>query len=234
MSFIIDPYRFGALSGITNVKLLSHFDGADASTTFTDVIGHTLTANGNAQLDTAQAKWGPSALLLDGTGDYVSSPDSADWSLTTVDFCIECWVRFNVATGTQVFLSHYENTTNQRAWYFRLTTGNLLTFQCFETGNGGNAQTIEGSWTPSTGVWYHLCAERASNNIRVFADGVVIDSQARTLGITNSNQALIIGAVNSSGFTQFFNGWLDDVRMTVGASRYGGAFTPPSGPFPDS
>src|SRR5262249_46503407 len=37
----------------TEAKLLLHFDGADASTTFTDSSGnaHTFTANGNAQLD---------------------------------------------------------------------------------------------------------------------------------------------------------------------------------------
>src|SRR3990167_8893029 len=38
-------------------KLMLHMDGTDGSTTFTDTIGtHTVTAVGNAQIDTAQYK----------------------------------------------------------------------------------------------------------------------------------------------------------------------------------
>ena len=77
MSMLIDAYRFGCGGGggtdpnFSSVTSLLHFDGVDASTTFTDVKGKTWTASGSAQLDTAQAKWGPSSLLL-GSGAYIS------------------------------------------------------------------------------------------------------------------------------------------------------------------
>ena len=82
-------------------KVLLQFNGADASTTITDVnaggSAHTWTANGNAQIDTAQSKFGGASLLCDGTGDYVTTPDHADFTLGSSDFTIDCW--FQVQCG---------------------------------------------------------------------------------------------------------------------------------------
>ena len=38
--------------------------------------GKTITANGDAQISTAQKKFGTGSLLLDGTGDYASPASS--------------------------------------------------------------------------------------------------------------------------------------------------------------
>jgi hypothetical protein len=216
-----------------SVVFLSHFDGSDGSTTFIDEIGHTVTANGNAQIDTAQSKFGGASGLFDGTGDYLSIPDSDDW-LISADYTIEGWVRFAALTGNHVFCSQYENTTNQRSWFFRRTTGNLLTFQLHQSTGASNAtaSTVEGAWTPVIDTWYHMAVTRAVNTYRIFAAGAVIASNSHGSPI-NSNQPLIFGAINSSGFTQFLNGWLDDWRITKGVARYTGAFTPPTSPFPN-
>ena len=52
-----------------NVQLLFGFEQRDATTTFVNDADSVLlaTANGNAQADTAQFKFGASSLLLDGT-----------------------------------------------------------------------------------------------------------------------------------------------------------------------
>lgn len=49
----------GEFSSDSNTKVLLHFGGTDASTTFTDSgnTGHSWTASGNAQIDTAQFKF---------------------------------------------------------------------------------------------------------------------------------------------------------------------------------
>ncbi|MGE3298622.1 MAG: phage tail protein, partial [Porticoccaceae bacterium] len=73
-----DPYW-------NNVVALLHMDGTNGSTTFTDQKGHTFTATGNAQISTAQSKFGGASALFDGTGDLVSSADHADWALGAGD-----------------------------------------------------------------------------------------------------------------------------------------------------
>src|SRR5512139_871383 len=61
---------------------LLHFNGNDGSTTFHDeALNIDWIANGNAQIDTAQSVFGGASGLFDGTGDYLSSADHADWQL---------------------------------------------------------------------------------------------------------------------------------------------------------
>ena len=93
------------------------FDGSDASTTFTESgvgnVNGAWGANGNAQLDTAQKKFGTASLLLDGSGDYLSGAWNRWWGgygltdgqrghFANYNFTIDCWVRLtSVAGGTQ-------------------------------------------------------------------------------------------------------------------------------------
>ena len=63
-------------------KLLLHMEGADAATTFPDSssLGVSVTASGNAQIDTAQSKFGVASSLFDGTNDYLTVADNAAWA----------------------------------------------------------------------------------------------------------------------------------------------------------
>ena len=70
-------------------KSLLHFNGADASTTFTDESGKAWTASGHAQIDTAQSVFGGASGLFDGTDDYIYAADSDDWNLGTLDFTVD-------------------------------------------------------------------------------------------------------------------------------------------------
>ena len=58
----------------TATKLLLNFDGTDGATTTTDASpsAHTVSFEGNAQLDTAAKQFGTASLLLDGTNDAVN------------------------------------------------------------------------------------------------------------------------------------------------------------------
>src|SRR5690348_13363874 len=87
----------------SSVVLLAVNDNkADGTTVFADQSNsaHALTAAGNAQYDTATAPAGmTSTLLVDGTGDWVSSADSADWDFGTGDFVVEGFVKVNAVGG---------------------------------------------------------------------------------------------------------------------------------------
>jgi hypothetical protein len=83
-----------------SVSLLLDFDGADASTTFTDrsVSPKTLTPSGDAKLSTSVKKFGTASAVFDGSGDYITSSDSADYALPG-DFTIEFQVWPDPGTG---------------------------------------------------------------------------------------------------------------------------------------
>ena len=61
------------------VKVLLHFNGSNESQVFTDSSPspHTFSAVGNAQISTAQSKFGGSSYLGDGNGDYITCPYDA-------------------------------------------------------------------------------------------------------------------------------------------------------------
>ena len=115
-----------AFSNDSYTKLLMHMDGSNDGTTFTDSSGsaHTVTPNGNVHTDTAVKKIGTASAQFDGTGDYLTVPDSSDWDILGSDFTIECWVKPNSVRGggTQAttwdysFAQHFEDASNR--WVF--------------------------------------------------------------------------------------------------------------------
>lgn len=220
-----DPY-------FANVVLLLHGEGADASTTFTDSSGsaHTMTTVGNAQIDTAQFKYGTSSILLDGTGDYLTTPDNADWDLGAGNFTIELWVRYNAVDTTDLYVAQWGGTS---AWAFYRETGSLY-FRFFDTGAALNDTSY--AWTPSTNTWYHVCAMRTGDVFSIFIDGVNVATQTYAKTIRNGSNVLAVGSLTPGGFGGYdLNGWIDDLRITKGVARYSDSgFTPPTAAHPDS
>lgn len=201
--------------------LLLNCNGADGSTTFTDLCGHVQSVvGGNAQIDTAQYKFGGASAMFDGSGDYVQFPDSNDWDFGTSDFTVETWVRFNAFSTTVTMIGNYLGAS--LGWTFQRRDTNALVFA------HGDSFMITRPWSPSNGVWYHVAACRQGTNLRLFVDGVQQGAvQTDSTNVSGSTNPLILGALQLSGFLQYLNGWLDDVRITK-AARYTANFTPPS------
>src|SRR4051812_30020786 len=95
-------------------RSLLHFNGVDASTTITDDVGLvTWSVTADAQLDTAQQKFGSASLLQDGTGDFVrSSAAGAIGGGTGAGWTIGYWARFNALTGNPVLPGYFRNGSN--------------------------------------------------------------------------------------------------------------------------
>lgn len=212
-------------------KVLLHFGGADASTTFTDEIGSTWTARADAQIDTAQKQFGTGSGLFDGTGDYIDTPDHANWQLDggsdsnawTIDF----WVRFNGApgAGTQGLVSQFQDNGN--SWWFRYTNTVL---QWNVRSGASNTVTINRSWTPADATWYHVAlVKNGTTGYMFFVDGTQISTTATdTDTIPDLAGLLRVGVeTNGAGVSTYLNGWIDEFRISVGIARWTANFTPP-------
>lgn len=232
-----DPY-------FSSVVLLLHLDGADAGTTFTDssASAKTVTAGGNAQLDTAQSKFGGASLLLDAAGDYLTTADSADWDCGGVDMTWEGWVRL---TGTQysaasILIDQVQQGTNSNSAYgisldgADQTSRNAMTFYYF---NSSTLYFVQGTGiTINFDTWYHWAVCKYSgNNVRLFFNGVLEEDSVMSGGTpNNSTQPLTIGGRNGGSFPHYTGGWKDEIRITKGVARYTSTFTPPVAAFPDA
>lgn len=204
--------------------LLLHCDGADASTTITDsgTIGsspHTMVANGNAQLDTAIVKVGSAALLLDGTGDYVSSVASSDWNLPG-DFFIEMWIYPVTLNGDIVRSSATDDFSTWTAgdWGFHVDGAGLLTFGVKGQPGAGNTSAV------STSTWTHAAIERFETEIRVYKGGIPGSPGTNGNSLGNTSALKIGDAV--TGLDGSFNGSIDELRYIPHAPYRGKSFTP--------
>lgn len=237
--FLLNPFRFGAGGGtdpnFANVKHLLHFDGSDGSTTFTDQIGTTWTANGNAQIDTAQSKFGGASGLFDGTGDYVTATyNTTNDNWWTSDYTIEMWVyatswaTWETTIGQPVAIGNADPASPTIYWSFGPIASGFVQFYYY---NGAAQFHAKSSGTISTSAWHHVAMTVASGTIKLWLDGTG-DTAVSILGTPQSSTGtpLTIGQGNNRCLT----GWIDDLRITKGTARYTANFTPPSAAFPNS
>jgi hypothetical protein len=219
------------IQGFGSVSLLLHGDGTNGSTTIIDSSPSpkTVTAVGNAQISTAQSKFGGASIAFDGTGDYLTTPSNSSIHVLGSDFTLEAWIRTNAAQNDFTILSTYNDAGSNTVGYIvRLTS---TAFRWF-VGKGGPSSVVEDrTFAFTSGQWYHIAVTSSSNVGRIFIDGSLQGATFDNSGTVNSTQTLQIGRTHTS--TLDFNGYIDDLRITKGVARYTANFTPPTAPFPD-
>lgn len=186
-------------------SLLLHMEGSDASTTIQDTSSnfHTVTANGDAQIDTAQRKFGSASCLFDGTGDYLTIPDDDSFYLEQ-NWTIQCWVRFNDVSGEQLFY-HQRTTTNTNETYLSFQGGTPALV--FQIDNGTYTKTWP--WSPSVNTWYHVAVCRDKDNFYAFIDGQMIGTPGKN-GTDLDDESDDVNIGRKSDGSGYFDGWLDE------------------------
>jgi hypothetical protein len=215
---VIDPY-FGAVS------LLLHMNGANASTTFSDHSYNALavTANGNAQISTAQSKFGGASAAFDGTGDLLTLASSPLFGFGTGDFTCECWI-YRTSTSDQNILD-FRTATNAQTWVWAIISNALYLY-------APSGTLVAGTTALATNQWYHIAITRSGGTIRHFLNGV-LDGSGTNASDFQSSRPLTIGGTPDAS-SGMFTGYIDDLRITKGIARYTSTFTPPTTPFPNS
>jgi hypothetical protein len=213
----------------SDVSLLLHFDGSNGSTTFTDVKGNTVTANGNARISTSISKFGGASGYFDGTTDYLTS---ATWNSAgqfgTGNFTVECWVHATGAPNSaQVIWSAntYGNSTGLVLRY----TGSAATSLIVSTGTNSNIITSSAGW--SFDEWHHVAVVRSGTTLTLYIDGVSRGSATWSNNCTDGFQS--IGCPTNTT-SNAFQGYLDEFRITKGVARYTSGFSVPTAAFLDS
>jgi hypothetical protein len=211
-----DPYW-------SNVSLLTHCNGTDASTAFIDETAKTITANGNAQIDTAFSQFGGASALFDGTGDYLSLAKNTGFEFGTGDFTIELFVRITSISSTQALISYgKKNASTSNDYAFTLIQaasggGNGIVFTSNGT-LGAQQNTISGV-NLTTNTWQFIQVIRESGVTKIRLDGTEIASQSDTINHNvSATHELLIG--RRGDFSPgYLGGHLDEIRVTKGVAR---------------
>jgi len=218
------PEVAGGIGGNDSfTKFLIHCDGADASTTFTDVSGsaHTVTVSSNAQVDTAQSKFGGASLLLNETSDYLSLASSSDWAFgTSTDFTIDFWIRptaFGANNGAFAI---------NGVCTFQMDATSRI--QLFHAANGFSAPYLVSS-AMSTATWHHLAMVRSGSTTKLYVDGTEAASTGASMNWTAGT--FYIGTTHFDPAGGSISAHIDEFRISNGVARWTSAFTPPTGEY---
>jgi hypothetical protein len=214
-------------TNITNTVLLLNFTNAGIVDSTAKNVLETV---GNAQISTTQSKFGGSSMYFDGTGDYLIAPTIRPlYEFYTGDFTVEAWVRFNSISATYQTLAGIWLATNKYGWLVQMRSTDVI----FGYGSvpGANPLAVTFSWTPSTNTWYHFAITRSGTAVRAFIDGVQIGSTQTISASIQADTPLWVGANQDGGPQQYWNGYIDDLRISKYA-RYTANFTAPTSAFP--
>jgi hypothetical protein len=220
---------FGSASGsVTPVApsaatLLLSMDGSDGSTTFTDdsPTNASFTAYGNAQISTAESKFGGASGLFDGDGDYILSDDVPfDYD---GDFTIDFWIRRTgpgVGGARTIFNGGNISGSIFGVPHVQLTPDFALAW------DNAAAAGITGGDAPLD-TWVHVACVRSDGTNTLYVDGVSVGTSAQSFPLVTST--VVIGGAPNYGF--YFEGHIDEFRMVEGEALWDSNFTPPSSPY---
>jgi len=205
------------------VKLLLPLNGSNSATSASDSSNdnRTITFSGsNANISTAQSKFGGSSLYIGGDGSKIEI--GADGLDATGDFTFECWIYdTSVDTYPQLAINSSSNG-------FFLYLGNGATSgsnKVLRHWNGGSVTNFSTELPQSQ--WYHFALVRSGSTVKFYINGTA-DSTTRTDSGTylmGQSSTLTIGA---DGSGNDFRGYINDLRITNGLARYTTNFTPPT------
>jgi hypothetical protein len=208
------------VTAIANTSLLLNYTNGG----ITDAAAkNVLETVGNAQISTAQSKFGGSSMLFDGSGDYLVSPASVNYEVGTGSYTIEFWVYWNVI-GNIAMLFGWNGGATGSTFGYTYSDGRI------GVGINGTNEIVSSSGQATTGSWIHMAFVKNGSTTTIYKNGVAIASS--TTGVWSSNTGTATFSVGGGASASDTNCYIDDLRITTGLARYTANFTPPTQAFP--
>lgn len=210
-----------------SVVLLLQPSAGDSAVTDKSGSAHTVTEVGDAGVSASDVTgFGGRAIVLDGTGDWLTLPYSTDFAFGTGDFTIEAKIRQDVSA------SNWSLFDNRDAGYAdgMICGANGGSLRFYDGGTASNILT--GAVTINADTTYDVCWERSGNTWRLYLDGSVVASTTDTRAAPDGGSGDFFTGDQRPGNTYQWDGHYT-LRVTKGVARYQGAYTPPAR-FPTS
>jgi hypothetical protein len=200
-------------------KLLLHFDEAilvDSCAT-----PKTLTPYGG--ITSVLPKIGTNVLVFNGTNQYISIPDSADWNFGSGDFTIDFWA-YTLDNQTNKYILSLGNRSSCSV-EFSIFSGSARPAIFI----ANTAYNINTSPSFTINQWNHVAIVRYGNTITYYYNGVSVGSLSFTGTINSSGFISRIGDYIAGGYN--YSGYLDEFRISKGIARWTANFTPPTSTY---
>lgn len=208
-------------------------DGADGSTNIVDSGGSSKTwiAYGGAQLDTDMKAAGTASIMFDGDA-YVTTAAHEQFNYDTQPFTIDLWFA----------ASSFPSSSNQASLIQQSDSA------ARDSSLGGAGLVLQGDrlfFVGSIGgvtyhplynntlrseplllnTWYHAAVVRNGNTVTLYLNGISQGNVTVSGSARSSSNQLALGRYGEYN-GNYFNGWLDEIRVTNGLARWTSNFEP--------
>ncbi len=150
------------------------------------------------------------ALSFDGIDDYVTIPDTDDWTIGTNDFTFEFWFKANDLTGTPTLITQSVGSASSgSSFYIGLNYNGEGSISLYTTtGTGWTDQLHSDAGLITTDRWYHVAFTRDNSGANIYLEGQpVLATGTVAANIANGTRPIEFGVQNG---TIFFNGEIDE------------------------
>lgn len=219
-----------------NTVFLTHFDSPITDVSSGSVASNTVTLNGAATITTRAHKFPNNCLFLTGAaGAYASINDNVNWDFSTGPFTIDFWAYARASGATQGI---FYKGNNDAFLEISLNSSNKLVFNFND--NAAHTIALTGAVEPfPIGQWCHIALERTNDGLgnstfNLYQNGTVIATTTVTQSNFNLNligNPIILGRREITVPADYFNGYLDEMRIS-NVGRYSNvAFSPLTSPY---
>ncbi len=168
--------------------------------------------NGNSTAF-ATGKVGNGADFESSSSNYLRIADNL--GITGGAFSASLWVKFESNTGADQTLFFKSDATNFVEYLLQLESFNTLKFYRQKAGGAFLSNTVSVSWTPTTGVWYHIVCTNNGSESRVYIDTVDSGNVATSGNGTSTavNQLNIGGWARGVPTQNWVDGTIDELGI---------------------
>ncbi len=219
-------------------RLLIESNTIQGSQVFTDASpsGHTVTPYGDVQHTIANPQLGSSAIYFDGAADYLNIPDSEDWNFRDEDFTIDFWMRSDAPTEYRYMMSHWVDGGGVKRSFGIATDydepGKIYVFFMNTSGEVHDYKIeMKSPETIVANTWYHVAVVREGNTAYLFLNGVLSATDTAAGGMLNNCPNVLTIGARDGGTGYYWQGALDEIRISKGIARWTSDFTPPAVPY---
>jgi len=204
--------------------LLATATGTSDNNNITDesTSNHTITVNGDTHAGTfSPYRHGGYSNHFDGSGDFLAIPNDAGFGFGTGSWTFETWLYCTKTGATNAIFDTRVGTGTQTGSFGigMLSTGQVQMF------SGGVLH--KPSDTLSFNEWQHLAIvkDASTNTTTFYYNGTASSSTYSDTRDYGSSQPVQIA---KDDWTNYFGGYLRDLRVVKGTAVYSGNFTPPT------
>jgi hypothetical protein len=205
-----------------------HLDFADTSSA--TALGNDVSGNNN--------DWTPSGLVagpaytansfsteFDGSGDYLSVPDSTDLDLGSGDFTIEAWIYSDSANTLGTIIGKRTSSAQYAPFFLRNSSTTSLELKMSNTSGTAFVLSQTASSAITSNTWHHIAVTRNGSAIKAYVDGTEVISSTFSTAVYQNTEPVVIGSTVDN---HHWNGKISNLRIIKGRALYTAAFTPPS------